>query len=150
MAKTTPKKKASTQCSKYIRLRDALKYCRDHGIDIGQFVRPEDIVGKCCTCGAVKSWIYCDAGHYIGRGIGGSSGVYFDERNIHLQCKQCNGFKGGAPNEYKEFMLKKYGQPVIDELMRKHFSFLDCKNLAMNAMEIFYKDKYEELKEFPE
>ncbi len=145
MAKTTPKKKASTACSRYIRLRDALEYCKEHGIDLHQFSRPEDIIGKCCTCGTVKSWIRLDAGHYKGRGLGGSSGVYFDERNIRLQCKLCNGFKGGAPSEYREFMLEKYGQDVIDDIERKHRVPLNTKDMAMKAMEIFYKDKYKEL-----
>ena len=78
MPKVTLKTKASNACSRYIRLRDALEYCYDHSIDISQFNRPEDIIGKCCTCGAVKSWVRMDAGHFKGRGIGGGSGVYFD------------------------------------------------------------------------
>ena len=84
----TLKEKASKAMSRYIRLRDALEYCDNYSIDITQFNRPEDIVGKCCTCGTVKSWSWMDAGHWLGRGIGGGSGTYFDERNVHLQCKQ--------------------------------------------------------------
>jgi 5-methylcytosine-specific restriction endonuclease McrA len=79
----TPKEKAWKACSRYIRLRDAIAYCLKHGIDLTQFNRPEDIIGKCCTCGKVKSWIYLQAGHWKGRDLGGKSGTYFDERNIH-------------------------------------------------------------------
>ena len=104
------KKKAWDWCSKYIRLRDALengssadaKYC------------------SCCTCGKVNLRSEMDAGHFISRGMGGSSGVYFDERNIHAQCKPCNAWKQGAPHEYEQFMLDKYGQDVIDELHWLH------------------------------
>ena len=141
----TPRKKAWKQCSKYIRLRDALGYCEKYGIDLGQFVRPEDIIGQCCTCGAVKSWIRMDAGHFIGRGIGGSSGVYFDERNIHLQCKRCNGFRNGAYADYEKFIIDKYGDSELDALNLKHHTLIDMKTLAMQAMEIFYKQKYEDL-----
>lgn len=143
----TPKKKAWTACSRYIRLRDALNYCRDRGIDLHQFIRPEDILGLCATCGAVKSWIYMDCGHWKGRGLGGGSGTYFDERNLSLQCKQCNGFKGGKPKEHEEHLRGKYGQEIIDELERKHQVPLDSRPLPMRAMEQFYKKRYKELLE---
>ena len=86
-----------------------------------------------------------DAGHFKGRGIGGGSGVYYDERNIHLQCKQCNGFRGGAPQEYQEFIIEKYGQEVLEELNLKHRIPIDMGDMAMKAMEIYYKEAYREL-----
>ena len=86
-----------------------------------------------------------DAGHFISRGAGGVSGVYFDERNIHAQSKDCNAFKQGAAQEYREFIIKKYGENMPDELLRKHYVLPDMKNLAMRAMEEFYKEKYREL-----
>jgi len=103
-------------------------------------------IGQCCTCGKVIQIRYADAGHFIGRGLGGKSGVYFDARNINLQCKGCNAFKQGAPHEYRKFMLEKYGQEVIDELERKDKIPPDFSHLALAATEQFYKEKYEELK----
>lgn len=141
----TPKKKAWIACSKYCRLRDAIAYCKEYRLNLQQFTRPEDIVGACCTCGSVKSWIRMDAGHFKGRGSGGGSGTYFDERNVNLQCKQCNAWKQGAPAEYEIFLIGKYGAGIIEELNRKHVSRLDMRDLAMQAMEIFYNNKYEEL-----
>ncbi len=131
--------------SRYIRLRDAIDYCKEHKISLHQFVRPEDIIGECCTCGVVKSWIRMDAGHFKSRGMGGSSGVYFDERNVNLQCKVCNGFQGGAPTEYREFMLEKYGEEVIAELELKHKLPISFRDLAMIAMEKYYKEEYKRL-----
>ncbi len=145
MGKATPKSKASKAMSRYIRLRDALVYCKERGIDVRQFNRPEDIIGQCCTCGAVKSWFRMDAGHWKGRGIGGGSGVYFDERNVDLQCKRCNAFLGGAVEAHEEYLIDKYGQDVVDEIQRKHRTTTDMRTLAMQAMEQMYKDKYEEL-----
>ena len=141
----SPKKQAWDACSRYIRLRDAIAYCEKYGIDLGQFTRPEDVVGRCCTCNAVKSWIRMDAGHYKGRGLGGGSGAYFDERNVNLQCKRCNGFRGGAPQEYETFLIDKYGPEIIEELTRKHVLQIDMRPLAMRAMEQFFKEKYAEL-----
>lgn len=145
MAKTTPKSKASKAMSRYIRLRDAIAYCKEHGIDLSQFARPEDVIGQCCTCGGVKAWIRMDAGHWKGRGIGGGSGTYFDERNIDLQCKRCNGFLGGQVALHEEYLVKKHGQAVVDEVARAHYGRLDMKSMAMQAMEIFYKEKYKKL-----
>ena len=140
-----PKKKAWTACSRYCRLRDALEYCNEHGIDTASFSRIEDLPVKCCTCNIVKSWIYFDAGHFISRSRGGLSGVYFDERNIHAQSKDCNAFAQGAYMEYQKFMLEKYGQQVIDDLWQKHYIVPDFKDLAMLAMERYYKERYKEL-----
>ncbi len=139
------KKDAWTACSKYIRLRDALDYCDRYSIDISQFNRPRDLIGACCTCGAVKSWNDMDAGHWIGRGLGGHSGTYFDERNSHLQCKKCNAWEAGHEKKHEKYILEKYGQAVIDELERKHLIPLDSRKLPMQAMEIFYIEKYKEL-----
>ncbi len=144
-ARTTPKKKAWYWCSRFCRLRDAISYCKEHNIDISQFNRVEDLPGKCCTCGKVGSWLYMDAGHFKGRGLAGGSGAYFDERNVNLQCKQCNGFKQGAYPEYEEFLIDKYGPDVIDALTRKHVVPIDMRTLAMKATEMYYNDKYKEL-----
>ncbi len=137
------KKKASDWMSRYCRLRDAIEYCRKHGVDITQFNRSEDLIVKCCSCGAVKSWVRMDGGHFIGRGIGGSSGVYFDERNNHAQCGSCNAFKQGAPKEYEEFMLLKYGQDTIDELRLKHIA--NNYKGQIDAIGLMYKGMFEDL-----
>ena len=143
----TPKAKAWKQCSRYCRLRDALDYCKKHGIDLHQFSRPEDIIGACATCGAVKSWYLMDAGHFISRGAGGVSGVYFDERNVNLQCKRCNAFEQGAYGGYRNYIIHKYSIEVLDELLQKHYILPDMKDLAMRATEQYYKEKYKELVE---
>lgn len=141
----TPKKKAWYWCSRYIRLRDALSYCKKMGIDISQFSRVEDLPVKCCTCGVVKSWIRMDAGHFISRGMGGGSGVYFDERNIHAQSKDCNAWKQGSPEEYRKFIIEKYGQGVLDELNIKHHIPGRMGTMEFQILEQHYKDEYKKL-----
>lgn len=120
-----------------------MEYCNKMGISIRQFTRPEDLPVKCCTCDAVKAWIYMDAGHFISRGSGGLSGVYFDERNSHAQCKLCNGFHQGRAEEYREFMLQKYGQAVIDEL--KWLNRNNSYKGKLVGLELYYKQKYREM-----
>lgn len=121
-------------CSLYIRKRDGLS---SHLLEDGSW-------GYCCTCGCCVETKYADAGHFIGRGLGGGSGVYFDERNIHLQCKQCNAFKQGDTLNYRRFMLKKYGQEVIDELELKHRTH-NYTLMELEGLKLYYKQAYEEI-----
>ena len=141
----TLKSKAWDSASRYIRLRDAIEYCKSHGIDLRQFVRPEDIIGKCCTCPKVQSWFRMDAGHWKGRGLGGSSGVYFDERNLDLQCKPCNGFGSEQEKIHEQYIIEKRGIKVRDELEIKHHITPNFSDFAMIAMKQFYDEKYQEL-----
>lgn len=133
------KRKLWLACSRYIRLRDSIEYCQKSRIPIW----PE--MGVYCSCGKVIDMEKADAGHFISRGIGGSSGVYFDERNIHLQCRSCNRFAEGNKEEYRQFMLEKYGQDVIDELKVKNkihkYTLIELEGLLR-----YYQNNYEKLK----
>jgi len=143
--KATPKSKAWNAASRYGRLRDAIDYCKENRIDLRQFNRPEDIVVKCCTCRKILPWIKMDCGHWIGRGLGGSSGVYFDERNWDAQCKTCNGFGSEQQKKHEQYIREKRGQKVIDELELKHHITPNFSYFAMMAMEQMYKEKYNQL-----
>ena len=114
-------------CSLYIRLRDSVN---------GEW-------GPCCDCKKPVLIKYADAGHYIGRGSGGGSGVYFDERNIHLQAKQCN-LSNQNRDGYRKFMLKEYGQKVIDELELKHRTH-NYTLMELEGLKLYYKQAYEEI-----
>lgn len=132
------KKKTWKACSNFIRLRDSIEYCKGLNMPIYSGV------AKCCTCENVREWKRMDAGHFIGRGIGGGSGVYFDERNINIQCKRCNGFLQGNPEPYKVFMRNKYGQETIDQLRWLHKNHSYKGQLV--GLELYYIQKFDELK----
>ena len=140
----TPKQRAWRWCSRYVRLRDALAYCKEAGIDPNGY-KVEDLPIKCCTCSRVRSFRQTDAGHFISRGSGGGSGVYFDERNINAQCKHCNAFLQGNTLAYLDFMKNKYGQKVIDELIVKDKIVTRKISLTFPAIYKYYKDAYEDL-----
>ena len=131
--------------SRYVRLRDAIDYCKEHRVDLGQFSRPEDIICQCCTCTSIKSWVYMHAGHFISRGMGGSSGVYFHEFNVNLQCRQCNNYGAGMRDEYEEFIIRKYGPEVLEDLKIKHRLPRSFRDIDMIATEKSYKDEYQRL-----
>ena len=71
---------------------------------------------SCITCNKIFHWKNIQAGHFI---QGRHNAVLFDERNVHPQCYSCNCCKHGNLIPYYEFMLKKYGKQVIEELKRK-------------------------------
>lgn len=122
------------------RLEDRVKYY------CNRYIRLRDTIargwGYCCTCNTPV--IGGDAGHFIGKGFGGRSGVRYDERNIHLQCVDCNQYHEGEKLKYKEFMLERYGQETIDELKRLHHirNYTD-KDLV--GLKLYYKQAYKEL-----
>lgn len=116
------KKKAWKVFSPYIRKRDA---------DKNGYV-------ACCTCGRVKHWKEGDAGHFID---GRRNSILYDERNVHFQCKPCNGSfinqkfdRHEIKKRYEDFMVKRYGQKVVDELKKlnnevKQFSRSDLEKI---------------------
>ncbi len=147
MSVRSQKKKTWTACSRYIRLRDAIDYCKRMGVDIlRHYTQIEDLPVKCCTCFRIKSWSRMHAGHFFGRGIGGGSGAYFDTRNISTQCPTCNAFQQGNMYPYKEFMLERYGQQVIDELEIKHRSGHKWSEIELIALMEYFKGEFKKMK----
>ena len=117
--------------SRYILLRDAMP--------------PDYVFVRCVTCGKILERCSSGfhAGHFIPKGQGGASGVYYDERNINGQCHNCNVWLEGNTVEYYAFMLQRYGQAVIDELRMKHR--LPRPN-SITEYGIYYREAYKELK----
>ncbi len=65
----------------------------------------------CVLCGSRNS-LQC--GHFISRSI---NVLRFSEINCHTCCVSCNVFKNGNMPAYAQFMLKKYGPKIIDNLL---------------------------------
>lgn len=125
-------------CQKYIKLRDAIKDNLPSNTSF-RFV-------FCRTCGKIieRGTQDCQAGHFISRGMGGSSGVYWSEENIHSQCSVCNRFKQGAPKEFEEFMIKEYGKKTVDKLRVLHKTH-KYKKSDISIIGEQYKQAYKEL-----
>ena len=91
---------------------------------------------QCVTCGVVQSYKVMHAGHFIG---GRTMGVLFDERNIHPQCASCNVALGGNLETYEWFMLRRYGQDVIDELKKRRREIVTITREELAEMRAKYK-----------
>ena len=84
-----------------------------------RFIRMRDCCGSdrgpCITCGKTVIWKYGDAGHFQTRG---RLNTRFDERNVNLQCKYCNGPMSGQQYLHGISIDHKYGVGTADELLQ--------------------------------
>lgn len=119
--------KADAVFSEYIRLRDA----------------NEDGICFCCTCGKPFSWKDGDCGHFIGRQ---HKGLRFNELNCHAQCRACNRFNEGRKDRYAEFICKKYGENVLNQLYLAEKQISKMTKFDEYQIYLCYKQQVELLK----
>ena len=74
-----------------------------------QFIRQRDD-GVCITCGKKQDWKLCDAGHYVRRGV---FSLRWHEKNVHCQCKRCNGWLEGEKDIYRCKLVELYGEQFV-------------------------------------
>ena len=93
--------------SLYIRYRDSLK-------TTGTLTEC-----ACVTCGRVKPTRArngIQAGHFI---QGRHNSIIYDERQVRGQCQYCNDKLKGNWVPYRAFMVREYGEAVVDELIER-------------------------------
>ena len=69
--------------------------------------------GRCFTCGIVKSIKELHCGHWR---HGSTKQTYYYEKNIHLQCRNCNFYRDGARDIYAVKLEKCYGYGILQEI----------------------------------
>lgn len=132
------KKETWDWASRYFRLRDAKK--------AGPGIWNSYGVGyvMCYTCTKVDHIKNMQAGHFVGRGLGGHSGVYFDEHNVNTQCVQCNGFKGGNLANYEEHLIAEFNEEIVENLRIQHkIQSYDTRKLT--HLLLYYQQQVENL-----
>jgi len=67
----------------------------------------------CVTCGKSYHWKDMHAGHFI---PGRRMAILFVEENVHPQCNRCNTYLSGNVTEYERFIVKEYGEKVLETL----------------------------------
>lgn len=118
--------------SRYIRLRDAIR------------TTGTDEYAACVTCGAIHPIEQMDAGHFI---PGRRDATMWDEFNVHAQCKKCNKYLSGNLILYREFMMRAYGKPKVDELWERALRPVKMTATEYREMATYYRLKYNQLKE---
>ena len=78
-----------------------------------KFIRLRDQDLPCPSCKTYTSDIW-DGGHFYKAEI--YSGLIFDERNVHKQCRKCNGFLGGNENNYRLGLIERFGKAFVLQL----------------------------------
>ena len=126
------KKKAWTEFSKWVRMRDTVKGTK---------------FGYCCTCHLryPTFGVGCmQAGHYV---AGRTNAVLFEEHGCHAQCYNCNiNLKGNTFN-YREFMDRKYGKVERERIEQLRFKLVKYSPAELEAIRDKYKAKLKEIKE---
>lgn len=124
------KDKAWRYFSIYIRTRDNIHYTGD----------PEE--GMCVTCKLWFPFKELQAGHFVG---GRTNALLFDEQIVHTQCKRCNLYLKGNYQAYTLFMLKKYSEEEVEELLSRKFRTLKLTTQDFLDIADKYKEKTQEL-----
>lgn len=123
------KERARAAFSIYIRTRDAL-----------ETTKFKDEL-KCFTCSKTYPAFgkgCAQAGHFI---PGRHASVFFDERNCHGQCYNCNINLKGNWVAYRKHMITRYGEKVVQELEEMDKEVVQYKTHDYLELEIFFKDK---------
>lgn len=110
--KCTIKKKPKLKSVKWLKTKLwelTSKYVRYSAIE-------SDGLVQCVTCYRRLLPTEIHAGHFQPKKRG--LNIYFDLRNIHPQCPQCNMFERGRLATYAVYMVKTYGEGILEELER--------------------------------
>ena len=86
------------------------KVIQETRIPFHKWIRYRDANRECISCGTTASKIW-DAGHYFKAEI--YSGMIFNEKNVHKQCRKCNTFLGGNEREYRKGLIARYGEQYV-------------------------------------
>lgn len=108
--------------SRYIRLRDS----------------DGNGCARCCTCGAYKPVKRMDCGHYIKRQ---HMATRFDERNCACQCKKCNAFEQGNDKIFADYIEKRYGLPILDQLRMAAMTRRKYSRYELSQVAEYFKQK---------
>lgn len=98
--------------------------------------------GRCYTCLTVKDISELDAGHYISRSY---KPTKYDERNVRIQCRQCNRFKNGDPITFREQLVKEMGEQAVTKMELSRWTPLILDDLWYQEMIKDYKGKLKAL-----
>lgn len=129
------------------KLKTRRDWINESQIAFNKFIRFRDAGKPCICCGKAipdaKAGGSGDAGHY--RSVGSAPHLRFDERNCHLQDKQCNRWGAGRAVDYRIGLIQRIGIEAVEALEADntpaHWSIDDLK-----AIRDTYRAKLKDLK----
>lgn len=78
-----------------------------------KWIRMRDYGKPCISCGSNEKDLV-DGGHFFKAEL--FSGLIFDERNCHLQCRKCNRYLNGNELQYRKGLVTRYGLEYVEKL----------------------------------
>ncbi|MFA5027009.1 MAG: recombination protein NinG [Candidatus Methylomirabilota bacterium] len=115
-------KKAKADRAEFRARKEKIKTRRDYINEaqaaFNKFIRVRDSGKPCICCGKAiplaETGGSGDAGHY--RSVGSAPHLRFDERNCHLQDKQCNRWGSGRAVDYRIGLIQRIGLQAVEAL----------------------------------
>lgn len=148
-AKQQEEKEKKEQKAFKEKLRESTKTLGQYEADakkaIQKWIRMRDKDQPCISCGTYTAELF-DGGHYFKAEL--FSGLIFDERNIHKQCRQCNFRLNGNEIQYRIGLVKRYGEDFVKQLEEDSNKKRDHKYTKneLIAKKLQYEIKIKELK----
>jgi len=129
----------------YDKLKTLSQYEAEAKKSFQLWVRMRDKDLPCISCGIKETELF-DGGHFFKAEI--FSGLIFDERNVHKQCRKCNRFQGGNELQYRKGLVNRFGLEFVEKLeyesdSKRNYKF--TKN-ELIAKKLQYDIKIKELK----
>lgn len=110
------------------------------------FIRLRDKDQPCISCGCLttKQW---DGGHYLKAEL--FTGLIFHEMNCHKQCSRCNDIFSGNELEYRDGLIKRYGNEYVVKIesMKAANRVYKFTKDELISLKLKYKLKIKELKD---
>ena len=82
-------------------------------LHFNRFIRSRDKEKPCISCGKGPAE---QAGHYYSTSQCPHPSMRFNAMNVHGQCFYCNYYLEGNRQGYREGLIKRYGEKVIQDL----------------------------------
>ena len=81
-----------------------------------KWIRLRDIGNNCISCNCTLVGVTYHAGHYKKSEL--YRGVVFNEINTNAQCIKCNLYLDGNESNYRDGIVRRYGEKQVKELER--------------------------------
>lgn len=94
-------------------LKTLSQYEAEAKLSFQKYIRLRDAKLPCISCGVTNTELF-DGGHYFKAEL--FSGLIFDERNCHKQCRKCNRFLSGNELQYRVGLINRYGTEFVEQL----------------------------------
>lgn len=95
------------------KLKTLTDYKNEARLYFQKWIRQRDAELPCISCGTIKS-PYWDSGHFLKAEL--FTGLIFNEKNVHKQCRKCNFYLNGNEGAYRLGLINRYGYEYVLEL----------------------------------